>query len=203
MQVVSEGSEGLVIEQTCCLFRVRSFIGNMSHERRKEFVFSLHLCFWCRTASRNCNATLKMTMLISGGTSLLSCLPPVWSHLISSCSPFSLPHSSPLSSLLLSSLLSTVHRRLCSAQQFGTFTVTVSRLSYHLRAITYHLRLARHVHTPHTHTIMKTHFHWAFEMWISHLKKTGLFKPIQLWWWNSSRWVILLSPFFFWGGRGF
>lgn len=45
-------------------------------------------------------------------------------------------------------LLSTVHRCLCSAQQFGTFRVTVSRLLYHLRAIIYHLRAA-HTHTQH------------------------------------------------------
>ncbi len=74
-----------------------------------------------------------------------SCL--VSSHLIS------LPL---LSFLLLSSLLCAVHRCLCSAQQFGTFRVTVSRLFYHLGAIIYHLRVAHNVHS-HTHTHTHTH----------------------------------------------
>lgn len=45
--------------------------------------------------------------------------------------------SSPLA--LLSSLPSAVHRCPCSAQLFGTFRVTVSRLLYHLRATIKHL----------------------------------------------------------------
>ena len=72
---------------------------------------------------------------------------------------------SPIPLLSLLSLLSTAHRCLCSAQQFGTFRVTVSRLFCHLRAIIYHLRVA-HTHT-HTHTHYHRDFHSAFVMWIS------------------------------------
>lgn len=102
---------------------------------------------------------------------------------------------SPIPLLSLLSLLSTAHRCLCSAQQFGTFRVTVSRLFYHLRAIIYHLRVA-HTHT-HRHTTIETstqHLWCGFPS----QKKAWLPEPIQpRSWWNRSTWVIPLALFFF------
>lgn len=144
---------------------------------------------------QNCNATLNRKMLISDGTSLprcwhVSCPTLFLSRLISS----NLPHSSPLP-VIPPLHLSATHRCLCSAQQFGTFRVTVSRLFYHLRAIIYHLRVA-HTHT-HRHTTIETstqHLWCGFPS----QKKAWLPEPIQpRSWWNRSTWVIPLALFFF------
>lgn len=116
-------------------------------------------------------------------TCLLSYRPPVLSHLLSS------PHLPPLIPRSLSQLLTDA-----SAQQFGTFTVTASHLSSHLRAIIYHLRVAHNVHThKHTHTSS-----WIIS--VKHLwggfptrRKLDRLNPSSLG--EETKWIILRSPF--------
>lgn len=111
-----------------------------------------------------------------------SCL--VSSHLIS------LPLLSP-SFLLFPSLYHPQMPSLCSAVwhlQSDSFTLLLSPRGYYIP-----FQSSTQCAHTYTHIItIENHLHWAFGMW----KKAGLSEPLQPWWWNSRRWVTLLTLFF-------
>lgn len=145
------------------------------------------------TKPSNCTVTLNMKMLISGGTGLpqcwqVSCPTLLLSCLISSNLPSPLP-SSVIPSPFIPALYRSQRPLLGSAGwhlQTDSFTPLLSPQGHYIPS-------QSSKHCARTHKIIEAHSFCEFPG----RRKLGFLNPSSPRWWNSSRWVIMLSLFSF------